>query len=97
VKVLSLRIEVPRGYTDTPYAEGFVEPVLSEYILSVDDIGNSMTSIDVDLYHKGTGNSLEPVLWTMDDYSVSIWFHLPTGQDVHVEILPKQTVVSLWE
>jgi len=51
----------------------------------------------VDLYHKGTGNSVQFSSWAVDDHSVAIWFRLPTGQDVNVEISPKQTVVSVWE
>jgi hypothetical protein len=96
-KALSVTVTIPRGYTNAPYAEEFVDPVLGDYILSVDDLGDPFSKIDIDLYHKSTGNSVEPSSWTMEDYSVSIWFHLPTGQDVHVEVLPQQTVVSLWE
>ena len=92
-----LTVTIPRGYTHAPYAEEFVDPLLGDYILGVDDVGDPMTSLDIDLYHKGTGDSIQPSSWTMDDYSVSVWFHLPEGQQVHVEVLPKQTVVSVWE
>jgi len=96
-KTNTLTVKIPRGYTDAPYAEEFVDDLLGDYVLSVDDIGDPVTSLDIDLYHKATGNSLEPSSWAADDYSVAVWFHLPTGQDVHVEVLPKQTIVSLWE
>ena len=96
-KAISLTVTIPMGYTDTPFAQDFTEPVLADYILGVSDVGDPLTSLDVDLYHKGTGNSIQFSSWTMDDHSVSVWFHLPTRQDVHVEIFPKQTVVSVWE
>jgi hypothetical protein len=95
-KSLSLTVTIPMGYTDTPFAHEF-ESIISDYILSVDVIGDPLTSLDVDLYDKHTGNSLYPSSWTMDDYSLSLWFALPGGRDVHVEVLPKQTVVSVWE
>ena len=97
MKNRSLTVTIPRGYTDTPYAQDFSGSVLADYILGVSDVGDPLTSLDVDLYHKGIGNSVMPSSWTMDDCSVSVWFHLPTGQDVNVEISPKQTVVSIWE
>ena len=97
MKTPSVTVTIPRGYKNAPYAEEFVDPVLGDYILGVNDLEDPFTGIDVDMYHKDTGNSVEPSSWTMDDHSVSIWFHLPTGQDVHVEVFPRQTVVSLWE
>jgi hypothetical protein len=97
VKELSLTIEFHQGYTDAPYAKEFVDPLLGDYILSVSDVGDPLTAIDVDLYHKGTGNSVQPSSWAMDDYSMAVWFHLPTGHQVHIEVLSKQTIVSVWE
>ena len=98
MKQLTLTVTIPRGYTDAPYAEEFVDPVLGDYILSVDDIiGVPIADLDIDLYHKSTGNSVEPSSWTMDDHSYAVWFHLPTGAGIHVEVFPKQTVVSVWE
>jgi hypothetical protein len=97
MKNRSLTVTIPRGYTHAPYAEEFVDPLLGDYILSVDDLGDPFSKVDVDLYHKGTGNSVQFSSWAVDDHSVSVWFHLPAGQQVHVEVLPKQTVVSVWE
>ena len=97
MKEHTLTIYIPRGYTNAPYAEEFVDPILGDYILSVSDIGDPFSGIDVDLYHKVTGNSVQPASRTTDDHSVSLWFHLSTGQYVHVEVIPHQTTVSLWE
>jgi len=96
MKNRSLTVTIPRGYTHAPYAEEFVDPLLGDYILSVDDFGDPFSKVDVDLYHKGTSNSVQFSSWAVDDHGVSVWFHLPTGQDVNVEIFPKQTVVSVW-
>ena len=97
MKNRSLTVTIPRGYTHAPYAEEFVDPLLGDYILSVDDLGDPFSKVDVDLYHKGTGNSVQFSSWAADDHSIAIWFRLPTGQDVNVEISPKQTVLSVWE
>ena len=97
MKNRSLTVTIPRGYTDTPYAQDFSGSVLADYILGVSDVGDPLTSLDIDLYHKSTGNSVQFSSWAVDDHGVSVWFHLPAGQDVNVEISPKQTVVSVWE
>jgi hypothetical protein len=93
-KTLTLTVEIPRGYMDAPYTEEFVDSVLGDYILEVSRVGED---IEMKLYSAVTDNSLQPVTCEMDDYSVNAWFHLPEGQQVHVEVMPKHTIVSLWE
>jgi hypothetical protein len=93
-KTLTLTVEIPRGYVDAPYAEQFVDPVLGNYILDVSRVGED---IELNLYSAVTDDSPQPVTYDLDDYSVNAWFHLPEGQQVHVEVMPKYTIVSLWE